>query len=361
MTTHVNDLATPTVIVDIDRLRKNIQRMQDQCNAHGVQLWPHIKTHKMIAVARMQLEAGATGLTCAKLGEAEALLPSGVKRVFIAHSLVDPMVAPRIKALAGQLDELVLAVTSPKQAPALNAVLAAAGLKLPVMMAIDSGLHREGVRGEDQAVETAALIDSLPQLQLKGIYTHEGFFYGMDADKQEAAIDTMHQLLINVRKRINPSLELWPGCSVTARRMAAKAGITAVRPGAYPFGDLALAHTLDEMKWDEVALTVLACVVDQPEPGLALIDAGSKVFSSDKTKDGFAGLALDHRKIQVVRCNEEHGYLNGGDVDALKIGEKLRFIPAHVCTVVNLTDTVTVVSNDTVVDRWTVDGRGRVQ
>lgn len=354
-------MATPAVIIDIDRMRKNIQRMQDHCNAHGVQLWPHIKTHKMIEVARMQIEAGATGLTCAKLGEAEALLPSGVRRVFIAHSLVDPLAAPRIKALASQLDELVLAVTSPKQAPYLEKVLAAADCKLPVMLAIDSGLHREGVRGEEQAIETAKMIHSLPHMHLKGIYTHEGFFYGMEEDKQEAAIDALHQLLLRVREKIDPSLELWPGCSVTARRMATKPGITAVRPGAYPFGDLALAHTLSEMQWDDVALTVHACVVDQPEAGLALIDAGSKVFSSDKAKDGIGGMALDRRDINVVRCNEEHGYLGGKDVDQLTIGGKLRFIPAHVCTVVNLTDSVLVCSGDAVVDKWKVDARGKVQ
>lgn len=361
MANSLNELATPAVVIDIDRMQRNILRMQEHCNRYGVQLWPHIKTHKMVEVARMQLEAGATGLTCAKLGEAEALLPSGVKRAFIAHSLIDPLLAPRIRALADQLDELVLAVTSLKQAPYLEKVLAAAGCKLPVMLAIDSGLHREGVRGIDQAVETAKLIKTLPHMYLKGIYTHEGYFYSTPEDQQEAALDALHKLLLQARDSIDPSLELWPGCSVSARRMATKEGITAVRPGAYPFGDLALAHTLHEMQWDDVALTVRTCVVDQPEPGLALIDAGSKVFSGDKTRDGISGITQDGRDITVVRCNEEHGYVNGKDVDGLTIGDKLRFVPAHVCAVVNLTDSVLVCSGDKVIGKWTVEARGKVQ
>jgi D-serine deaminase-like pyridoxal phosphate-dependent protein len=100
--------------------------------------------------------------------------------------------------------------------------------------------------------------------------------------------------------------------------------------------------------------------VDRPEPGLALIDAGSKVFSSDKTAQGVHAIAADGRDLQVVRVNEEHGYVRGADVDMLPVGDRLRFIPAHICPVINLTDFVTVVEGDAVVDRWRVDARGRV-
>jgi D-serine deaminase-like pyridoxal phosphate-dependent protein len=132
--------------------------MQAACDANGVQLWPHIKTHKMVEVARRQLAAGATGLTCAKLGEAEAMLPSGVRRLFVAHSLVDPLHAPRIAALADALDELIVAVTSEAQAEALERVLARAGRRLPALMAVDTGLGREGARGVDGAQRLAARI-----------------------------------------------------------------------------------------------------------------------------------------------------------------------------------------------------------
>ena len=133
-----------------------------------------------------------------------------------------------------------------------------------------------------------------------------------------------------------------------------------VRPGAYMFGDMALAVTSQVMAPIDVAIHVLVTVVDRPEPGLALIDAGSKVFSSDKTALGVHAIAVDGRDIQAVRLNEEHGYLRGSDVDTLKVGDRLQLMPAHVCTVINLTNQVTVVEGATIVDRWRVDARGRV-
>src|SRR2546423_11514004 len=126
------ELLTPTLLIDRDRLAQNIAAMQHVCDQHGVGLWPHIKTHKMVEVAKMQLDAGAKGICCAKLGEAEVMLQSGVRRIFLAHSLVDPKHAPRLRRLAESLDELILAVTSVQHAEALDRVLAAAELELPV-------------------------------------------------------------------------------------------------------------------------------------------------------------------------------------------------------------------------------------
>jgi D-serine deaminase-like pyridoxal phosphate-dependent protein len=127
------------------------------------------------------------------------------------------------------------------------------------------------------------------------------------------------------------------------------------------FGDLSLTRTTGVMRSEDVALHVLATVVDKPEPGLALIDAGSKTFSSDKTPDGISALAADGRDLAVVRVNEEHGYLRGAAVDALQIGERIIFTPAHVCTVVNLTDKVVVTEAGRPVDTWRVEARGRSQ
>src|SRR5437588_10411980 len=142
MFAEIERLPTPTVLLDRDRTARNIAAMQASGEAHRVQLWPHIKTHKMIEVAKMQLAAGAKGLVCAKTSEAMAMLPSGVRRIFLAHSLVDPLQAPRLRELAGSLDELILACTSEAQAEALVAVLAAADLKLPIMFGIDTGAGR---------------------------------------------------------------------------------------------------------------------------------------------------------------------------------------------------------------------------
>jgi D-serine deaminase-like pyridoxal phosphate-dependent protein len=142
---------------------------------------------------------------------------------------------------------------------------------------------------------------------------------------------------------------------------AASNRVQAVRPGAYVLGDLFLSEVCRTMQFGDVALQVLATVIDRPEPGLALIDAGSKTFSSDRTPEGHSARATDGRDLAVVRCNEEHGYVRGAAVDELRVGERVLFMPAHVCPVVNLTDQVVVTDGGQVVDTWRVEARGRTQ
>ncbi|WP_438480454.1 alanine racemase [Oleiharenicola lentus] len=360
----VHDLATPSVLIDHTRLSKNIHAMQAACDATGIELRPHIKTHKLVPVAKMQLAAGAKGLTCAKLGEAEAMLPSGVRSIFVAHSLVDPRQARRIAELSEQLDDLRVAVTSEAHADALNALAQATGKTLSVMMALDTGLGREGTRSRDAAHRLAGKIARSSSLELRGFYTHEGHFYTTPAADRPQKVRELVEQLCTTRDSIDAGLVVWPGCSVTAEAiLAIGAGrVQAVRPGAYVFGDLALSTVSKVMSAESIALQVLVTVVDKPEPGLALIDAGSKTFSSDRTLDTIFAQAADGRDLSVVRVNEEHGYVRGAAVDALKIGERVLFTPAHVCTVVNLTDQIAVHAGDGAISAtWRVDARGRTQ
>jgi len=360
MTDPAHTFATPALVVDLERLERNITRMQQTCAAHGVELWPHIKTHKMVEVARRQIEAGAAGLTCAKLSEAEAMLPSGARRMFIAHSLVGTEKAPRLRQLAERLETLVLACTSERHFDALAELIDATGLRFPVMMAVDSGLGREGVRDQDAAHRLALKIARSPHMELWGIYTHEGHGYSQKPHHLEPFTQDLHSHLVNLRDRIDSDLRIWPGSSTTAHLMAALPGVQAVRPGAYVFGDLSLTSSTRVMEWDDIALHVHAQVVDIPTDDLALIDAGTKVFSSDKTATGIVALPEDGRDLQVLRCNEEHGYVTGAGVLDLIIGSTVAFVPAHVCPVVNLANFVYVARGGEILDRWKVDARGCV-
>ncbi|MBI5693233.1 MAG: alanine racemase [Verrucomicrobia bacterium] len=358
-----DNLPTPSVLVDQPRLRANLASMQAACDAGGVELRPHIKTHKMVAIARQQLAAGARGLTCAKLGEAEAMLPSGVRSLFVAHSLVDPRQAPRLAALAERLDDLRLAVTSEAHAEAFVSLAAATGRKLSVMLALDTGQHREGARDLAAAQRIAARLARSPHVELRGFYTHEGHLYGVPANDQPAAVETVLASACAARDAIAPGLPLWPGCSISAKHVAAlsRGRAQAVRPGTYVFGDYQMAYLARVMPPEEIALHVLTTVVDKPEPGFALVDAGSKTLFADRTADSLYAVAADGRDLKVVRVSEEHGWLRGADVDRLRIGERLRLIPVHVCPVVNLTDEVIVTAGDEVVDTWRVDARGCVR
>jgi len=359
MNANPDAIGTPALLVDATRLEGNLARMQAGCDAAGTELWPHVKTHKMIPVLRRQLELGAGGATCAKIGEAEALLPAGVRRVFLAHSLGDLRNADRLRSLASSLDQLILAVTSPAHFPIVEALLVRAGLRVPVLMAVDTGLGREGVREPEAAAALAERIRGSDRMELIGIYTHEGHAYGSAPGEVAENVSVVHARLQEFRDAIGGELPMWPGCSVTAALMAAQPGVHAVRPGTYVFGDLFLIEKTGVMSPGDAALTVLATVVDRPAPDLALIDAGSKVFSGDKTAEKWSGRCMEFPSLLVTRVSEEHGFVTGDGVDQLRIGDRLRFVPAHVCPVVNLAERVHVIEDGRWTDTWTVDARGR--
>jgi len=355
----IQEIDSPAVVIEDALLKKNLRAMQSVCDANGVELWPHIKTHKMVPILRRQLELGAVGATFAKLSEAEALLPSGIRQVFLAHSVVDLAKAPRLKALSEKLDRLVLAVTSAPQFDALERLLAVADIKVSVLLAIDTGLHREGARDPVQAAALADKIRSSSRMKLIGLYTHEGHAYGSSTPGNAPEVAAgIHETLMAARAAIGGELPLWPGCSVTAALMAGKPCVQAVRPGSYLFGDLGLTETTGVMASADAALTILATVVDRPDKNLALIDAGSKVFSGDKTAGGLSGRCLEYPALTVTRVNEEHGYVTGEGIDQLEIGQRLRFQPAHVCAVVNLASQVYLLEGDGIRETWPVDARG---
>ncbi len=362
--TAVDDLPTPSILVREDRLEANLHTMQTACDQAGIDLRPHIKTHKLVPIARRQLELGAKGLTCAKLGEAEAMLASGVREIFLAHSLVDHRQANRIAALAEHLEELRLAVTSEAHLEVFQPLIRKVNRRFKVMLALDTGLDREGIRRDESAQRVASTIDADPLLELTGLYSHEGQFYGANHSQRVEDVERLLDRICGLRDAIDPTLEVWPGCSVSARAVVdvAAGRVQAVRPGAYVFGDLSLTQNANVMPWENVALQVLATVVDKPTPDLALIDAGSKTFSSDRTAQGISAIPADGRKLEVFKVNEEHGYVRGEDLGQVNVGDRILLVPAHVCTVVNLTDEVQLVGPENKIrSTWPVDARGKSQ
>lgn len=357
---NISDLPTPSILINVEALQRNIDRMQNICDLNSVELWPHIKTHKCGEIVKLQLKRGARGITCAKLGEAEALLPTGVRQIFIAHSLVDPRMRDRVRHLYDRLDRLVLAVTSLEQLRFVEALVLAAGIKCQVLVAYDTGLGREGARSLEDLKSIFEALDKSRCLEPLGIYTHEGHCYAASESQLNAVIDKVHRLLVEASESMGSPCLVAPGCTASAATMAQKKGVDIVRPGAYVLGDLSTVYERKLMKWEDAACTVLSTVVDKPEPGLALLDAGSKTFSGDKTLGGESGRALHDPKVKVARVNEEHGYLRDFEEADLSIGDRLRFVPAHVCTTMNMGDIVYAISGDEVVSEWLIDARGKV-
>jgi D-serine deaminase-like pyridoxal phosphate-dependent protein len=336
-------VATPGLVVDLDILDRNLDEMAGIAREAGVELFPHAKTHRMAALGVRQIEHGADGLCVAKLGEAEAFADAGVRRLFVANPVVGPDKAARALGLHRRSD-LLLATDGIEAAASVGAVFAEAGETARMMLAVDSGLGREGVTAAD-APDVAAAIHAVPGVDLVGIYTHEGHTYAATdpADliaRARAAGEFMVAVAEAIRARGVPLPIVSLGASASARAVARVPGVTQIRPGIYAFNDVGQI-ALGNATLDTTAVRVIATVTSHPEPARACIDAGSKALSTDLVgaaahREAFPGhgLIVNAPGWVIERMSEEHGWLRwhgGGTPTPLPVGSRLEIVPNHVC------------------------------
>lgn len=360
----IHELDTPTVLVDLDITERNLRAMQDACTAGAVDLRPHIKTHKIAEFARWQLDLGAVGLTCAKLGEAEVMRDEAdCEDIFLAYSLIGDEKMRRLGQLMDRCDVRV-SVVSYDQAKLLSDGLK--GRDVKVRLNVDCGLHRDGVTPE-VAVETAQRVSELPGVELSGVFTHEGQAHrGSTFDEVKLLGRQAAQNLLDVAEALRaqglPCPEVAPGATPTAADLASYPGVTEVRPGTYIFYDAMCMETMD-LTPDDCAVRVITTVVDIPEPKRAIVDGGSKTFFADKSEKWGRAYCLEYPELRLDKCSEEHGHcdwLGEGSVP-LKLGQRLSWIPSHVCPVVNLFDQLIGVRGEQVETTFQVAARGKVR
>jgi D-serine deaminase-like pyridoxal phosphate-dependent protein len=331
------ELDTPSLYVDLDALENNIARMQEQCRAWGVDLRPHVKTHKIAEIAQMQLDAGAIGITVAKVGEAEVLPGDDV---LIAYPLVKAKL-PRVKELA-KTRRVKVAVDSVDIARDLKGI--------QTLVEVDVGVGRTGVQSPEQAVEVA-----------KACSDFQGLFYWpswLDEDGFRAACGKIDAVLGALSAAGFEAKIISGGSTPGAAKTPLIPQTTEIRPGTYVFYD---ASSLEAKicAEDDCALRVLTTVVSTSVPGQAVIDAGSKTFSSDQTVGSGTFGHFVGRPWTMCKMNEEHGYveLHG----PARVGEKVWVIPSHVCPTVNLHDEIWYGRNGRVDGSWKVTARGKVR
>ena len=348
----VDDLETPVPVIDADRVERNLRAMQDYCDRHGLKLRPHIKTHKLPHLARRQMELGAVGITCQKLGEAEVMADAGIDDILISYPLIGPAKALRLAALARRL-RMSVAVDNALALDTTTAAAGAAEAEIGVLVEFESGANRVGVASVDEALALARQVAATPGLRFEGLMTYP---LGPAAAAFIAA----------ARERFSAEGIAIPTVSGGGTPAAWSAhmvpGVTELRVGTYAYHDRATvaagAATLDDC-----ALHVVATVVSRPTADRAVIDAGSKSLSSDlvppEAGAGY-GLLLDYPEAVITRLNEEHGTI---DLSACTrrpaLGERLRILPNHVCVVSNLHDAVVMVRDGRVVETVPVAARGR--
>ena len=362
------EVPTPALIVDLDRMEANIAAWQAMADRNGVRFRPHIKTHKTPEIAAQQLAAGACGIASAKPTEAEVFAAAGCDDIVIAYPTVGEDKWERLARIAAGA-RVTVNVDSEHEARGLSAAAVAAGVELRVQIEIDTGLHRVGLDPADYAaIEAfARVIDALPAIELDGVTTHRGKFgermgrmTNAEAGHEEGSI------LVGLAERLRADGHAAPnvtaGGSVTGPGVAEVGGVTEVRAGTYVFYD-AMQVAAGSARPDDVALSILATVISTRRAGWTTVDAGSKTFSGDRgVVDGAAAppgisecVDLD---ATVMRVTEEHGMVRLGDGASVEVGQKLRFMPFHVCTAVNLADQLVGVRTGVVETVWPVRARG---
>jgi D-serine deaminase-like pyridoxal phosphate-dependent protein len=373
---HVSELDTPALVVDLDKLESNITRMQTYANLRGLQYRPHVKTHKVPEIARLQLGAGAVGITAAKIGEAEAMVAGGIKDVFISNQIVGVTKLRRLVKLAS-VSRLRVGVDNIRQVTELSEAFKDQAEVINVMLEIDTGYERTGV-APDQAAELAQHIVKARGLRLCGVYTYDGATYGATSVVEMASIaKSSRQTLANVARTLSDQLTLEEPLVVSLGSTPSVfadlvhghdltvEGVTELRAGNGVFLDAMQASLIGHAEW--CAVSVAATVISTPTRTRAVADAGAKAISIDKVPaspmetQGY-GLLVAHPNIRVARLNDEHTILEGDTAgETLQIGEVVQGIPNHACPTVNLYDQMFAVRNGRVEKVWQITARGRTQ
>lgn len=374
---HLAEIETPAVLIDSERLLANLEWAQSLARSRGVALRPHVKTHKCLQIAQLQLERGAVGLTASKVDEALVFIESGVRSITVAYPLLDPGKLDRLlRAAAQHATDLRVVVDSENGVRALTEAARRSGCVPGALLEIDVGLHRCGLSEQDpMLLPLVRCICANDNLRFVGLLSHAGHSYGASTREEVAQIAAEEcAILRRVRSRLEAAgievSEVSVGSTPTVLASDSYEGITEIRPGNYAFMDRTPVR-LGLAKLERVALTVLTTVVSVNARYL-IVDAGSKVLSSDRGAHGATavadyGLAFPLGEendfasaLPVVKLSEEHGFVGRGACD-LPIGSKLRIVPNHACPVVNLVDELTVISGKGQIARWSVSARGKTR
>jgi D-serine deaminase-like pyridoxal phosphate-dependent protein len=369
---NISEIPTPAVLVESSTLARNLARMQQMVGERGIALRPHAKTHKSPVIARMQLANGATGICCAKLGEAEVFADAGVTDIRLPYPL-NPASADRVLALTNRV---VLSFIVDDQAVARewSRIAVQRGRTLSVLVKVDVGFHRCGIDPHGgRAAAIVADIASLPGLRFLGLLSHAGHGYGAASESEAEAIAVEEAAILRELAVASHAhcTEISVGATPTARFSVRQPGITEMRPGNYAYFDRTQVG-LGAASWDDCALTVLARVVSRPAPDRVILDSGSKTLTKDLAR-GFTELpgygtvltglhtAAPDDRLLIENLSEEHATVRAAAGEpGLKTGTVVRIVPNHSCVVSNLVDAIWMVDGERVVERLPVAARGRI-
>lgn len=375
----LNDLRTPFVFIDMDRVRANIRAMAERAAAAGVKLRPHAKTHKSAVIAKMQIDAGAVGVCCAKLGEAEVLADAGIGDIRIPYP-VNPVNADRVVGLLNKT-RLSIIVDDMDVAKAWSDAMTKAGATLDVLVKVDVGFHRCGINpAAVDAPDRVAFVSSLPGLNFRGLLSHAGQAYHAASEMElEHMAMREAEMMSDLAERASLAgakiEEISVGSTPTSRfigkqvqQVDRRFAPTEMRPGNYVFLDRTQV-ALGAATLDTCAMFIEATVVAKHSDRV-ILDSGAKTLALDGAR-GFGtfpghGLVIHmdgtpDETLLIERLSEEHATVKTLAPTRLKIGDRVRVLPNHACVVTNLMDELAMAENGASTGAIKVDARGRIR
>lgn len=354
------DFATPCLVIDSHIVDANIQRMQGYATQHSLRLRPHTKTHKSLVMAHKQISAGASGLTVAKVGEAE-VMSRECDSLLIAYPAIGKERLRRTTDLAKRINVL-MAIDSPEAAQLIGDAAQAAGVKINILVDIDVGFHRTGLSDLEAIIQLAQCVDRNPALQVQGIMCFPGHLLPSDGDQAWTTYADSVGEVIQTLQRSGICTDIISGGSTpTAMLSHRNRWLNEIRPGTYIYNDMNEVR-LGVATLDDCAARVLATVVSTSKNKFVL-DSGSKTLSSDRcgpAPDSGFGYVVEYPNGKIVRLSEEHGEVQLPDGEKIPcVGDRVTIIPNHICVCVNLQNQFWLYENEQFTSH-PVDARGMI-
>ena len=359
---HKTELDTPALLIDLDKMEANIRTMADYFSTVPAMLRPHVKTHKTPIIAHKQIAAGAIGVTCAKLGEAEAVIHAGIRDVLIANQIVGAHKIARLINLAKH-SEIMVAVDNAQNVQAISAAASAKAANVRMLVEVNIGMNRCGVEPGEPALELANLIHRSPNVDFAGLMGYEGHTVTKpDKAERNAAAREAVQILIDAKHYLEKRGVVVPimsgGGTGTFNITGSISEMTEVQAGSYVLMDSTYGNVEGVGDHFDCALSVLATVVSRPARDRIIVDTGLKVLAKEFGIPQPVGVA----GVEMIGLSEEHGKLQVSDEDVfLTPGDKLEILPTHCCTTVNLHDRYYGIRNGIVESVWEITARGKAQ
>lgn len=359
---HKTELDTPALLIDLDKMEANIQKMANYFTTVSAELRPHLKTHKTPIIAHKQIAAGAIGITCAKLGEAEAVIQAGIRDVLIANQIVGKQKIARLINLAKHSD-IMVAVDNAHNVQAISEAASAKDVTIRILVEVNIGMDRCGVEPGEPTLALAQQVRKSPNLKFEGLMGYEGHTVAKPnrTEREVSTSDAMQRLIETKHflEKHGVDVSIMSGGGTGTFDITGNIPeMTEVQAGSYVFMDSTYHNVEGAGEKFNCALSVLATVVSRPQQNRIIVDTGLKVLAKEfgiPQPTGFTGL-------EMIGLSEEHGKIHVSDENvSLTPGNKLEILPTHCCTTVNLHDKYYGIRNEMVESVWEITARGKAQ